>query len=352
VAIILFDGGLDLNFAELEGHSPRVVRRLLVLGIPVTSAGAAALAWPLLHLSGSAALMFGAIVMVSGPTVVGPLLESARPGARLTQILGWEGITIDPVGAIIGALAFQAINTHVQLGQGTEALEFLRSVGLGVGGGVCGTLLLWLLLSRLRLVGVLATEVIVAVVVGTAALCDAQRDDTGLIAAILMGVALANLPGIDLPEDRRFFRTVVQTVIGILFISISATVTPSSLTSVLAGCCVVVAGLVLVIRPCVAAISTLGTTLTRRERIFIGWLNPRGIVAASTAATFSAPLAAAGIRGADKLLPATFLVIVGTVTIYGLTAAPAARLLRLSQPPPTAASPGQVAESEPPTPKD
>ncbi len=331
VAIILFDGGLDLNFRELEGHSQRVVRRLLYLGVPITWAGAALLAWPLLGLTGRAAVMLGAIVIVSGPTVVVPLLEAARPGRRVSQILGWEGVTIDPVGAIIGALVFQGLVSHVQIGRGTEALAFLRSVGIGALGGVIGTAVLWLLLSKVHLTGVLATEAILAVVIGTAALCDARRDDTGLIAAIVMGVALANLPGMNLPEDRRFFKTIVQLVIGLLFISISATVTTASVRAVLAPTLVLIAGLVLVVRPLIAAASTFRTALSVRERVFVGWMDPRGIVAASTAATFGAPLAAAGIGGANKLLPATFLVIVGTVTIYGLTAAPVARLLGLTE---------------------
>jgi NhaP-type Na+/H+ or K+/H+ antiporter len=175
----------------------------------------------------------------------------------------------------------------------------------------------------------IAAQAIVAVVIGTAALCDARRDDTGLIAAIVMGVALVNLPHLDLPEDRRFFSTIVPLVIGLLFISISATVTAGSLRTVLAPALALIAGLVLVVRTVVAAVSTLRTTLSRQERMFIGWLDPRGIVAASTAATFGAPLAAVGIGGPDKLLPTTFLVIVGTVTIYGVSAAPVARLLRL-----------------------
>ena len=329
VAIILFDGGLDLQLRELEGHSQRVVRRLLYLGIPITWAGAALLAWPLLGLSSQAAIMLGAIVIVSGPTVIAPLLAAAHPGRRVSLILEWEGVTIDPIGAIIGALVFQALANHVELGRGEEALAFLRSVGVGALGGLIGTSVLWLLLSKARLTGVLATEAIVAVVVGTAALCDARRADTGLIAAIIMGVTLANLPGIDLPKDRQFFRTIVQLVTGLLFISISATVTTASVRAVLGSTLLLVAGLVLVVRPVIAAASTLRTSLSLRERAFIGWMDPRGIVAASTAATFGAPLSTAGIAGADKLLPATFLVIVGTVSVYGLSATPVARLLGL-----------------------
>ncbi len=331
VAVILFDGGLDLDFRELEGHSQRVVRRLLYLGIPITWIGAALLAWPFLSLSGRAAVMLGAIVIVSGPTVVAPLLEAARPGRRVSLILGWEGVTIDPLGAIIGALVFQALINKVQLGGGKEILAFLGSIGVGALGGLIGTAMLWLLLNRFRLTGVLATEAILAVVVGTAAICDSQRDDTGLIAGIVMGVAFANLPGLSLPEDRRFFQTVVQLVIGLLFISISATVTATSVRAVLWPTLALIAGLVVVVRPLAAAAATVRTALSSRERAFVGWMDPRGIVAASTAATFAAPLASAGIAGADKLLPTTFLVIVGTVTVYGLTAAPIARLLGLAE---------------------
>lgn len=327
VAVILFDGGLELKVSELEGHSQRVVRRLLLLGIPITWAGATLLAGPLLGIPGDAALMLGAILIVSGPTVVGPVLEMARPGRRVSLILGWEGITIDPIGAVIGALVFQAISNDVDLVPGQEAFPFLQSVGVGIVGGAVGVAVLWLLLTRLGLKGILATEAIIATVVGVAALCDVYREDTGLFAAIIMGVALANLPQIDMPEDRHFFSTVVQLVIGVLFISISATVSFDSVMDVLWPSLALVAGLVLIVRPLVAIVATARTSLSRPERAFIAWMDPRGIVAASTASSFAAPLAAAGIIGAEKLLPATFVVIVGTVTLYGLTAAPVARML-------------------------
>ncbi len=329
VAVILFEGGLDLRVKELEGHGHRVVRRLIVCGVPITWAGAGLLAWLLLGLSSQAALMLGAILIVSGPTVVGPLLERARPGRRLTAILGWEGTTIDPIGATIGALVFQALSHDVSFRPRQELFEFAASIGLGLLGGAVGTAALWLLLEKLELRGVLATEATIATVVAVAAACNALRDDTGLIVAILMGVAVANMPAIRSPEDRPFFRTIVQLIIGLLFISISATVTPSSVLAVLWPSLALVAGLILVVRPLVAAVATVRTNLTVRERVFIGLMDPRGIVAASTAATFAAPLASQGISGADDLLPATFLVIVGTVTIYGLAAAPAARLLGL-----------------------
>ena len=165
-----------------------------------------------------------------------------------------------------------------------------------------------------------------------AAGCDALRDDTGLIAAIFMGLAAANLRGFDIPARRPFFETLVQLIIGVLFISISATVTPQSLRHLILPTLALVAVLVIVARPIVAFTSTLRTDLTKGERAFIGWMAPRGIVAAATASTFTAGLVAKGIGGASKILPVTFLVIVATVTLYGLTAAPVARRLHVGRP--------------------
>jgi hypothetical protein len=147
-----------------------------------------------------------------------------------------------------------------------------------------------------------------------------------------MGLALANRRGFDIPSRRPFFETLVQLIIGVLFISISATVTPASLRHLLLPTLALVAVLVLVARPIVAFASTLGTDLNKGERAFIGWMAPRGIVAAATASTFAAGLVAKGVGGAAKILPVTFVVIVATVTLYGLTAAPAARRLGVSRP--------------------
>ena len=178
----------------------------------------------------------------------------------------------------------------------------------------------------------LGTNAQLAAVVAVAAGCDALRDDTGLIAAIFMGLAAANLRGFDIPARRPFFETLVQLIIGVLFISISATVTPQSLRHLILPTLVLVAVLVIVARPIVAFASTLRTDLPKGERAFIGWMAPRGIVAAATASTFTAALVAKGIGGASKILPATFLVIVATVTLYGLTAAPVARRLHVGRP--------------------
>ena len=329
VAVILFDGGLDLVLRELTGDMGVVVRRLLVLGIPITWAGGTAGAALLFGMSSQAALMLGAILIVSGPTVVGPILVNAAPGRRLTVILTHEGTTIDPIGALIGVVVYQMVITNPGHDVARGAAGFVVRMGVGALGAAVGLGVLWLLLRRMRLTGVVAAEAILATVLATAGLCDAVTADTGLVAAIVMGMVIANMPGVDLPQDRRQLKTVVQLTIGLLFVSISATITPSSLGGMLLPSLGLVLLLVLLVRPLVALAATRGTDLTRQERIFVGAMHPRGIIAASTAASFAPPLVSLGLDGADALLPATFLVIVGAAAIYGLGAPPLARLLGL-----------------------
>jgi NhaP-type Na+/H+ or K+/H+ antiporter len=332
VAVILYDAGLALDWGKVRGHARRVVPRLVVWGVSVTFAFTAALAGPLLGMSAGAALMTGAILVVSGPTVVGPLLAFVRPADRVQRILSWEGSLIDPIGGILGAVVFHAVLASTSGGIGHPLGQFLLSVGIGAAVGAVGVAVLWFCLCKLDLDDALSTAVQLACVIGVAAACDIVRDDSGLIAAILMGVAVANLRAFDLPARRPFFETLVQLIIGVLFVSISATVTPESLHHVVLPTLGLVAVLVLVTRPLVAFVATIRTELTRGERAFIGWMAPRGIVAAATASTFGTELAAHHVGGASKILPVTFLVIVATVALYGLTEVPVARWLGVTRP--------------------
>jgi NhaP-type Na+/H+ or K+/H+ antiporter len=332
VAVILYDAGLGLELRRLTGHPRRVVWRLIALGVPITIALATGMALLVLGMPSQAALMTGAILVVSGPTVVGPLLAFVRPSERVQRILAWEGSLIDPVGAILGAVIFHGIVSGTHRGSGAQIGQFLASMGVGAAGGAVGIVLLVLLLRVLRLGEVLGTTAQLAAVIGVAAACDVLRDDTGLIAAIVMGLAAANMRGFDIPARRPFLETLVQLIIGLLFISISATVTPASLRHLILPTLALVAVLVLVARPVVAWAATLRTDLTRGERGFIGWMAPRGIIAAATASTFGPALSAAHVGGAQKILPVTFLVIVLTVTLYSLTAVPVAERLGVTRP--------------------
>ena len=332
VAVILYDAGLGLELSKLRGHTRRVVIRLITWGVAITWAFAAAFAALLLGMSTGAALMTGAILVVSGPTVIAPLLRFVRPTERLRRVLAWEGSLIDPVGGILGAVVYAAVAAGVHKGLAYQLGEFLITVGIGLAGAVIGVALLWFLLRKLRLGEVLGTSAQLACVVGVAAGCDIAREDAGLLAAIVMGLAVANMDGFDIPARRPFFETLVQLIIGVLFVSISATVTPASLSHLVLPTLGLVAVLVLITRPLVAFLATLRTDLTRGEREFTGWMAPRGIVAAATASTFSAQLAAKNVGGASKILPVTFLVIVATVAVYGLTAVPVARRVGVVRP--------------------
>lgn len=332
VAVILYDAGLGLDLRHLRGHTRRIVTRLIVAGVPITWAFAAVFTGLLIGMSQRAAVMTGVILVVSGPTVVGPLLGFVRPTERVQRVLIWEGSLIDPVGGILGAVVFHAVLASTRRGIGYQFGQFLIGIGTGVAGGVVGIAVLWFLLRKLRLGEVLGTTSQLASVVAIAAACDIVRDDAGLIAAVVMGLAVANMRGFDLPSRRPFFEALVQLIIGVLFVGISATVTPQSLRHLILPTLGLVVVLVVVTRPLVAQLATLRTEMTKGERWFTGWMAPRGIVAAATASTFSAGLAAQGIGGASKILPVTFLVIVATVALYGLTAAPVARRLGVTRP--------------------
>ena len=332
VAVILYDAGLSLDLRKLRGHTRRVVIRLITWGVPITWAFAAAFAALLLGMSTGAALMTGAILVVSGPTVVAPLLRFVRPTERLQRVLAWEGSLIDPVGGILGAVVYGAVLAGTHPGLGYQIGQFLITVGIGLAGAAVGIALLRFLLRKLRLGEVLGTSAQLACVIGVAAACDIAREDAGLLAAIVMGLAVANMRGFDVPARRPFFETLVQLTIGVLFVSISATVTPASLSHLGPPTLGLVAVLVLITRPLVAFLATLRTDLTTGEREFTGWMAPRGIVAAATASTFSAQLAAKHVGGASKILPVTFLVIVATVALYGLTAVPVAWRVGVTRP--------------------
>jgi NhaP-type Na+/H+ or K+/H+ antiporter len=332
VAVILFESGLGLDLRKLKGGTRSVVIRLLALGVPITWALAGIASVLFLGMSESAAIMMGAILVVSGPTVVGPLLAHVRPSDGVRHPLIWEGTLIDPIGGIIGALVFHGIVTggigsdHYHLGR------LLGSVAVGLIAGVVGAAVLWLSFRTLDLPEIVGTNAMVATVVAVAALSNAVRDDTGLIAATVMGLVVSNVDGFDVAPRRPFFETVVQLILGLLFVSISASVTPGSVGDVFLPTLGLVAVLVLVARPLVAFLATSRTGLARGERAFIGWMAPRGIVAASTASAFGAILVEYGIDGADDILPATFLTVVLTVTLYGLTAAPIAKALDVLRP--------------------
>ena len=342
VGIILFDGGLSLNLRKMTGSGRSVVRRLVSIGILTTWAVGTVAAFLLFHLSWEIAILLGAILVVSGPTVVGPLLSFIRPTKSVNSVLMWEGTFADPLGATLGVLVYSAvIARHASVG-GSIA-QFLLSIGIGASFGIAGAVLVlawtaWFKPNQSQaVIGTLMF--VVAVVVGA----DLLRDDTGLITGLVMGMIISNRPrGIE-PQGlaiesaklarawRERIATLTTFLIGTLFIILSAQVSPHEIAEIGWVSLAFIAVLVLVGRPLAVALSTLGSALQIRERAFIAWMAPRGIVAAATSSTFALGLSNAGIGGAEKLVPITFIVIVVTALIYGLSGAPVARALGVAR---------------------
>ena len=350
VGIILFDSGLDLNLRKLASGVGGVVVRLVSIGILVTWAIGTVAAYLLFDLSWQVALVLGAVLVVSGPTVVGPLLSFIRPSKTVGSVLKWEGTFADPIGATLGVLVFSAVIAG-QASAGEEIAQFLLSVGIGVGLGLAGAILIlawaaWFKPNESQaLTGTLMF--VVAAVVGA----DLLRDDTGLITGLVIGMILVNRPprGME-PQGlaiqsvklarawRERIASLTTFLIGALFIILSARVSPDDIADIGWVSLAFIAVLVLLARPLAVALSTLRSALVIRERAFIAWMAPRGIVAAATSSTFALGLSQAGVGGgAEKLIPITFIVIVATALIYGLSGAPVARALGVAS-----AGPGGV----------
>jgi NhaP-type Na+/H+ or K+/H+ antiporter len=328
VGLILFEAGLRLRFEDLRGGTHRVVLRLIPIGVVLSVVGVTLGARLFFGLGWGSSLMLGAILVVSGPTVVLPLLEFVRPSEKVRSVLKWDGVLIDPIGALLGVVVFTALQAHAAGGGGFKPGEMALSILVGLAIGALGAGALWLMLGELqRSVPRQTIAAALLTVVAAVVAADLIREDAGFVAATTMGVVLANQRRLDVSRVLEFQGNVVQLLIGVLFVLISASVTPASVRPLIPGSLGLIAVMVLVIRPLATALGTLGSTLTRPERMFIAWLAPRGIVAAATASSFGPALAKSGVAGANKILPIAFMAIFGTVAIYGLTVVPVARRL-------------------------
>jgi NhaP-type Na+/H+ or K+/H+ antiporter len=328
VGVILFEGSLLLRREELVGSAGPVVARLVTAGFAVTWTLISLAAALILGIDARMAILLGAILSLSGPTVILPLLEHVRPTPRVGVVLKWEGILIDPIGAIFAVLAFGAISTGASEFQPGP---FLATVGVGVGVGVAAAVPAIIAL-RIRLSGSLESSMLLALVLLAVAGASAIKPDAGLVSAIAMGITLAHRREDIEREAHEFVTTLTSLLIGILFVLLSARVDPARISDLGWETIAFVAVLILVIRPLAALIGTVQTTLRAGEVGLIAWMMPRGIVAASTASAFELSLVREGVADAEKLVPITFLVVVATVLVYGLTARPVARALGVAQP--------------------
>ena len=328
VGVILFEGSLLLRREELSGSAGPVVARLVTFGFAITWALSTLAAAVLFDMETRMAILLGAVLSLSGPTVILPLLEHVRPLPRVGAVLKWEGILIDPVGAIFAVLAFGAISTGASEFQPGP---FLATVGVGIGIGLAAALPAIIALRDSRMTSSLESSVLLALVLVAVAGASSIRDDAGLVAAIAMGITLAHRREDIEREAHDFVTTLTSLLIGILFVILSARVDPERVTDLGWEAVAFVAFLILAVRPLSALIGTVRTGLTWEERGLVAWMMPRGIVAASTVSAFELSLAEQDVADHELLVPITFLVVVATVLVYGLTARPLARALGVTE---------------------
>lgn len=318
VAIILFEGALTLNFNEVRSVAA-TVRNLILVGSLVTWVGAALAAHYVIGLDWLLSILFGALIIVTGPTVIAPLLRNVRPTQRIYSVLMWEGILIDPLGALLAVLVFDYI--VAELGAGTHTsnplLGFLEIVLVGAGIGLIGGWLTSQIVRRYLVPDFLRDLVVLSMVAGLFSISDSLVSESGLLAVTVMGLFLANSNLPQLREILHFKERLSVLFISGLFILLAANIGMDKLALLDWRSFVVLAIVILIIRPIGVVLSSLGSQLTRNERTFLSWIAPRGIVAAAVTALFSFRLQQLELPGAELLEPMVFLIIVGTVVLQG-----------------------------------
>ncbi len=333
VALILYEGGLDLNIRELRAIGPALLR-IIILGSAVTWIITTLAARYILGLNYEVAILLGAILIVSGPTVVIPMLLHIRPARRVSSLLKWEGIFIDPVGAILAVIVVQAILSG-DLGDGgfqwSSVIGVIETFLIGGIIGIAAGFAVTYTLKNYLLPDLYQNMLSLAVVVGIFAASNIVRAESGLFAVTLMGLVLANQPYVSMRRIVDFKENLRVVIISGLFIILAARLEPDEIRSVLNWTSLAfLLVLILIARPIATLLSTAGSPLTWRDRAFISWMAPRGIVAAAVASIFGIELAESNIEDASLLTPYVFLVIIGTVLVYGLSAPSLAKRLGIS----------------------
>jgi NhaP-type Na+/H+ or K+/H+ antiporter len=334
VAIILFEGGLSLHLSELR-RVGGVIRNLITIAVLITWVLASAFAHYVAGIDLASAILLGAILVVSGPTVIIPLLRQIRPLGDVGSIAKWEGIINDPIGAILAVLVFQVIVAG-GLREGTVAalLGIIKALVFGGAVGVLGAVIIVLLLRRYIVPDFLQNAVALMMVVVAFGASNALQAESGLLAVTVMGIALANQRYISIRHITEFKETLRVLLISSLFIILASQLTFDQMSLFKASSWIFVALLIVVVRPAAVIASTIGSNLKWNERLFLSWLAPRGIVAAAVSSVFAVKLVQIGFPSCDCLVPMTFQVIIGTVAVYGITAPFVARKLKVAQPDP------------------
>lgn len=335
VAVILFEGALTLKFEEIKDN-PQVVRRLISSAMLLDWAIIGLAAWFFLGLSPSLAALLGALLVVTGPTVIVPMLRSVRPTDKVASILRWEGILIDPLGALLAVLVYEyvlAVNEGISVAH--SFLVFGQTIGAGLLIGGFAGYALGLVLRRHWLPHYLINLGVLTWVLGAYAISNHFFHESGLLTVTVMGVLLANMKKIEVEDILEFKETLSVLLISGLFIILAARLEIGSMLSLGLASLAFLAVVMWVARPISVFFAARKSGLSWQEKVILSWIGPRGIVAAAVSALFAIKLEVFNIADVDKLVPLVFLVIIGSVLIQSLTARPLAVWLNAVAPEPT-----------------
>jgi CPA1 family monovalent cation:H+ antiporter len=335
VAIIMLEGGLSLNLKELR-EAGNAAFRLCTIGTIISCTGVTIAAHYILEFGWRLSFLLGAILVVTGPTVIGPLLRQVRPSKRVGATLKWEGIVIDPIGAVLAVLVFDQLMMHIdEPSLGSAAFMLFETALVGTGLGIAGGLILafafrhYLIPDHLQGVATLAIGLL------SYAISDHLASESGLISVTVLGLWLSNSSSLNVESIIEFKENLRTLLIGCLFIVLGSRVNLDEVLAIGLPGLIFLAILILLVRPTSVYLSLLGTPLNLREKAFIAGMAPRGIVAAAVSSVFALEMeslpANRAIEDAHHLDTVTFLVIFGTVATYGLTASPFAKMLGLSR---------------------
>ncbi|WP_254655605.1 sodium:proton antiporter [Sulfitobacter sp. EE-36] len=330
VAIILFEGGLSLNFHTLQ-DAVGGVRRLVYIGAPLGWLMSALSLHYVAGLSWSSSAVFGGIMIVTGPTVIAPLLRTARLSRRPATLLQWEAILNDPIGALAAVLAFEVV---IALNTATTASEAMLELFIGAAVATAAGVAAGIGLSRAFKRGwvpeYMKVPVLFALLLGVFAASDAVLHESGLLAVTIMGIVIANSKLPSYEEMRRFKEHATVLLVSGVFILLAAGLDVEALGNLDWRAAAFVAVVVLVARPVTVFISLIGSGIPFREKLLVALTGPRGVVLVAVAGLFGERLLSLGFEDAALIAPLAFALVAVTVVVNGFTLAPFARLLGLT----------------------
>lgn len=328
ISIILFEGGLTLRLSEIKNVGP-VITKLITVGSLVTFFGAAIAAYYIFELSWEICFLFSGLIIVTGPTVITPILRNIPLKKDVSAVLKWEGILIDPIGALVAVLVYEFISVDAG-GEFTKTalIEFGKIVLFGSTFGFTFAHALNLILNKKWVPHYLMNVFALAAVLGVFVLSDAFAHESGLLAVVVMGMVLGNSNSPYLKDILYFKESLSVLLISILFILLAANINFNELLLIYNWkTAILFLIIVLLIRPLGVFLSTFGSKLKLNEKLFISWVGPRGIVAAGIASLFGLKLASIGVSGAEYITPLVFVIVLGTVLLNATTARFFARLV-------------------------